>query len=50
MLGATMWFFIFYRAKQDGAVLLVSVLGGCVVVLDVGLGGVTSAAEARRAW
>ncbi len=24
LLGATMWFWIFYRAKQDGAVLLVS--------------------------
>lgn len=24
LLGATMWFFIFYRAKQDGPVLLVS--------------------------
>ncbi|KAK0520462.1 hypothetical protein OC834_003857 [Tilletia horrida] len=22
VLGASMWFFIFYRAKQDGAVLL----------------------------
>ncbi|KAJ1023065.1 hypothetical protein NDA13_005112 [Ustilago tritici] len=22
LLGATMWFWIFYRAKQDGAVLL----------------------------
>jgi hypothetical protein len=24
LLGATMWFWILYRAKQDGAVLLVS--------------------------
>ncbi|SCZ89325.1 BZ3500_MvSof-1268-A1-R1_Chr1-1g01108 [Microbotryum saponariae] len=22
LLGASMWFFIFYRARQDGAVLL----------------------------
>lgn len=26
LLGATMWFWIFYRAKQDGAVLLVSLM------------------------
>lgn len=26
LLGATMWFWIFYRAKQDGPVLLVSTL------------------------
>lgn len=24
LLGASMWFFIFYRARQDGKVLLVS--------------------------
>lgn len=24
LLGASMWFFIFYRARQDGPVLLVS--------------------------